>query len=339
MTINTAIDIRQRNLERIRGAIQRRESCTKAEIARETGLSMATTSTALNEMLSTGEIAKIDQTGVSIGRPADVFAYAPDHLHTLAICTTIENGTDAVEYIIADALGRIIQRERQPIGGVHSELLEALVTTCIVQDPLIRAVGLGVPGHALDGCITQCDIAALEELDFAAAIRARHNVAVVVENDMNIITYRLYNECGCPKDDFAALYFPSQENSFVGGGFMIDGRLHKGCTMFSGEVSYIARAFGLSSVNQAALLQDREAFCRFAAQIVTSVVCTINPSRIVIMGEKLSEAELPLVLDYCRQFIPAHDQPEISLDNNIFNNYAEGLVRLTLDHVLFPTLL
>ena len=339
MTINTAIDIRERNLERIRSAIQRHETCTKTEIARETELSMATTSTALNEMLISGEIAKIDQTGVSIGRPADIFAYNPDHLHTLAICTTMKNGTDAVEYIIADALGRIIQRESQPIASVSAELLEALVTTCIVQDPLIRTVGLGIPGHAQSGCITQCDIAALEGVNFASRIRAKHDVAVVVENDMNIITYCLYQELDCPQDDFAALYFPTQENSFVGGGFIIGGRLHKGWTMFSGEVSYIARAFGFSSADQAALPREREAFCRFAAQIVTTVVCTINPPRIVIMGEALAETDLPDICGYCRQFIPAHNVPELRIDNNIFDNYAEGLVRLTLDHVLFPTLI
>lgn len=338
MDISTAIDIRQRNKERIRSAIQRHEKCTKAEIARETELSMATSSTALNEMLADKEIFKIDQTGACIGRPADIFTYNRDFLHTLAICTTIEDGADAVEYIVADALGRIIRREREPIEHISVELLEALVTSCIARDPLIRTVGLGIPGHTQGGFITQCDIHALEQVDFAAVVHEKHDVIVVVENDVNTVTYRLYHECP-QRSDFAALYFPTQADSYVGAGFIVDGRLLKGATMFAGEISFVARAFGISSEEQTRLLGDRDKFRRFAAQMVTTIACTIDPPQLVMMGNRLDSDDLTAILDICRTVIPAHDMPELSIDNNIFDNYAEGLVRLTLDRALFPTLL
>lgn len=338
MDISTAIDIRQRNKERIRSAIQQHEKCTKAEIARETELSMATSSTALNEMLADREIFKIDQTGACIGRPADIFTYNRDYLHTLAICTTIEDGADAVEYIVADALGSIILREREPIEHLTVALLEALVTSCLARDPLIRAVGLGIPGHTQEGYVTQCDIHALEQIDFASIIREKHDVTVVIENDVNIVTYRLYHECP-QRTNFATLYFPTQADSYVGGGFIANGRLLKGNTMFAGEVSCVARAFGVSSAEQSALLTDRAKFRRFAAQMVAAIACTINPEQLVMMGNQLNDDDLAAIQEICKEFIPAHDQPELRIDNNIFDNYAEGLVRLTLDRALFPTLL
>lgn len=71
--ITNAIEIRQWNKERIRDAVQKHKTCTKADIAHETGLSMATCSTALNEMLESNEILKVDQIGAGIGRPSDLF--------------------------------------------------------------------------------------------------------------------------------------------------------------------------------------------------------------------------------------------------------------------------
>lgn len=339
MIISTTIDIRQRNKERIRSAIQHHEKCTKAEVARETELSMATSSTALNEMLGAGEISKIEQTGFSIGRPADVFAYNRDYLHTLAICTTVKDGSDAVEYIVADALGQVILRECEPIDQVTCALLEALVTSCIARDPLIGVVGLGIPGHAQGGFITQCDIASLEQIDFAAALREKHDVTVVVENDMNIVTYGLYNERQRPNEDFATIYFPTQPHSYVGGGFIVGGRLLKGSTMFSGELSHVARTFGLSSAQQTELLSDRTLFREFAAKMAVVVACTINPPQIVMMGNALGEEDIREIDALCRQMIPTRDVPALHADNNIFSNYVEGLVRLTLDTVLFPTML
>ena len=103
-------------------------------------------------MLEAGEILKVDQTGFNIGRPADLFAYNSDYMHVLGLCTAVHAGQCILEYAIADAYGKIITREEMPVETLDYERLDALVTSCMMQDPLIRAVGLGIPGHAKNGC-------------------------------------------------------------------------------------------------------------------------------------------------------------------------------------------
>ena len=339
MTVSTAIDIRQRNKERIRNAIQKHEKCTKADIARETALSMATCSTALNEMMKEGEIIKVDQTGFNIGRPADLFTYNPDYMHVLGLCTAIHGGESILEYAIADSFGHILTRESMPIKTLHYDLLEALVTSCIIQDPKIRAVGLGIPGHAHNGYIEECDIPSLCRIDFARLIREKHDVEVIVENDMNFITYRLYHELEEKDTDYAAIFFPEEENSFVGCGFIVNGRLLKGASMYAGELSSVAHAFGIPRVLQNQLRNNRDEFHKFVAQMIITVVCTINPAHMTIMGHGLNEQDLGIIHDRCLEFISGHNLPEIRIDNNTFENYIEGLIRFTLDSVLYPILI
>lgn len=335
----TAIEIRQMNKERIRRALQQHEKCIKADIAKSTELSMATCSTALNEMMKSGEILKVDQTGFSIGRPADVFSYNPDYLHVLALCTTIRNGQNFVEYVIADAFGHIIYREEEPIENVSLELLDALITSVRIQDQQIQAVGLGIPGHARDGIIEQCDISSLQQVDFAKTIQEKHGVQVIVENDMNIITYSLYNKISNHKGDFATLFFPDQPNSYVGSGYIVNGHLLKGSTMLAGELRHAASAFGISLEKQQAILSDRPAFLHFVAQMVVLISCTINPPCLVIMGNGLSHDELQTIRTQCLQFMQESDLPILEINNQTFEEYAEGLLRLTLDYTLFPMLM
>ena len=334
----TAIEIRQMNKERIRRAMQQHEKCIKADIAKSTELSMATCSTALNEMLKSDEILKVDQTGASIGRPADVFSYNPDFLHVLALCTTIRDGNNMVEYVIADALGNIIFREEEPIENVTMDLLDALITSVRIQDPQIHAVGLGIPGHARNGFIEQCDIESLQQLDFAQAVRAKHGVEVIVENDMNIITYSLYNKVSNHKGDFATLFIPDQANSYVGSGYIVNGHLLKGSTMLAGELRHAASAFGISLERQQEILSDRPAFLHFVSQLVVLLSCTINPPHLVIMGNNLTHDELTTVRNQCLQFMQESDLPVLEVNNQTFKEYAEGLLRLTLDRTLFPML-
>lgn len=339
MTVSTAIEIRRRNKERIRSAMQKHEKCTKANIARETELSMATCSTALNEMMEEGEVLKVDQTGFNIGRPADLFTYNRDFIHIMTLCTAVQNGEDMLEYAIADALGNILKREAMPVRNIDYQLLEELVTACRLEDPLIRAVGLGIPGHAYNGYIEECDIASLNNLDFAGKLRQKHeDIEIIVENDMNFVAYCLYMQHEEQDSSFAVMYFPTEKNSYVGCGYIANGRLLKGDSMMAGELSHVAKAFGISYEDQAALLQDRKRFRCFAAKMVALTACTINPKRMTLMGNNMCEEDLAEIRKICAKSIPEHAIPQLDADNNMFDDYIEGLIRFVLDSMLFPIL-
>ena len=232
--ITSAIEIRQWNKERIKSALQHLGTCKKADIARDTELSMATCSTAINEMLECGEILKVDQIAAGIGRPSDLFAYNRDFLHVLCICIFDEHGVPKVEFAVADALGNVIESGTAPVRSLTEESIQLLVAEKLHRDPTIRTVGIGVPGVVSDGVIERCDIAALTGADFPALLRAHFDVDVFVVNDINTITYYLYHNREQCRGNFASVYFPAAGAGYVGAGFIVDGHALSGTTMLSG---------------------------------------------------------------------------------------------------------
>ena len=103
---------------------------------------------------------------------------------------------------------------------------------------------------------------------------------IIVENDMNFITYGAYSQqedCA----DLAVIYF--SENNCTGSGYIINGEILKGSTMFSGEISYILDYFGMSFKEQAASLSRQEIFYMLGKFIIP-VIAVINPARIILTG-------------------------------------------------------
>ena len=334
--ITNAIEIRQWNKERIRDAVQKHETCTKADISHETGLSMATCSTALNEMLESNEILKVDQIGAGIGSPSDLFAYNRDYLHVLCICIYNKDDSNMIELAVADALGQSIRTKNFSCDNLSSASIEALASEYIAEDPLIRTVGIGIPGVVVDGVIEFCDIKPLEKVNFVQLLGEQFHVDVIVKNDMNIITYYLYR-LQQPRGDFAAIYYPDVGSAgYVGSGFIVGGHALHGASMLAGEISHVAEAFGTPLDEQRRILGDRAAFRKFAAQMLATVCCTINPSDVVIMGNHITEEDVSAIRTHCASFISERHLPDIQFSNEIYENYTKGLIRQTLDSTLFP---
>ena len=207
----------------------------------------------------------------------------------------------------------------------------------LASDVLASAVSART--YAKNGSIEACDIKTLEGVDFAVRIKQKHEVEVIVENNMNFMAYRLFHECPEPKGKFAVIHFPQEKDSYVSCGLMVDGRLLKGSSILAGQLFQVARAFGVDYEQQREILQNREVFRRFVAQMILIVACTVNPAHLTLMGNGLDDDDLKVIYNQCCEVIIEPNIPQISIDNNVFDNYIEGLVRFTLDSVLYPILI
>lgn len=333
--VSNTIEVKQLNIERIREAIQKHEKSTKASIAKETSLSIATCNTILNEMLESGEVLKLDQTGSSIGRPADQFAYNKDFQHVLGIRVDNEKGVNTVGYAVANALGEIVEEDVFHPDEINYSTLKRLISKVIEKDGNVKAVGLGIPGVAQNGVIEYCDIKALQHVEFAKRIREKFGLEVLVENDMNFVTYNMYDKLPHKKGDLAVVYFPDSSDGYVGCGFVVNGQILKGWTMFSGEISYAAVGFGVSREQQQAALKDREKFHALAAQVLLTVICTINPAHAVIIGNDIDDNDVDIIEEKCLETISVRHVPELRAEAFDTASYIDGLIRLTLDSLQF----
>lgn len=334
MVSNTA-EVKQLNVEHVRRAAQRHRICTKSIIADETQLSIATCGTILNEMIRSGEIVKMDQKDTIIGRPAGLFEYNGNYQHILCICLGFENGTVTVRCSVANALGDVITEKTSTAKRLNFKTLEKIVDSFFLEYRKIVAIGVGVPGVVREGKVGICAIKSLEQTDIAGLLNSKFGVEVLVENDMDFIVYSLHQKQSGPAGDLAVIYFPKGSRACVGCGFVIDGRIHHGATMVSGELAYVISGFGIVRSKQQKMLEDRTLFHQLAAQILLTVIGTVNPQSTAFMGNNIDQDDLEGIKKACRRIVPEEHIPLLTVDNDILGNYQNGGIRLLLDTIQY----
>lgn len=338
MVSNTP-EVKHMNIEIIRRAIQTGSSFTKAEISKITGLSMATCNIILNEMYEAGEILLYEVEAPSIGRPSSRFCYNRDHLHVAAAYVHDEEGRNTVVCVVGDALGRVIcERSEHPDVITYAGIEEQL-SDMIRQDGLIRFITIGIPGVSRNGTVERCDVDSLTGINVEERIRDSFGLPAEVRNDMDYITRGAFSKICDPEDKgtLATLYFPKSEGT-VGAGMIIKGRILTGGSWFSGEVSYIAEAFGTTRKEQVDILnnQNRAAFRKLAAKMTMTLIGTVDPERIVLMGNGIGEEDLADIRHFCAHIVTDRHVPIFIADNDIHDNYLRGLIRTALNRLQFP---
>lgn len=329
-------EVKQFNKEQVRQEIQRSGKSTKAAISRKTSLSVATCNTAFNEMLKDGEILQVEQEEIHTGRPASQYIYNPDYQHVLGMYIHTKGEELIAEYATADSLGNPITRRQLLPKQVDYDFIQTQIEESIQKDPLIRGISLGLPCVIAGGVIEYCDIESLVGINIETRLEERFQMEVEIRNDMDFISYGVYNSLSRKNDNMAIMYFPVGSDSYVGCGFVIDGKVLRGFTKFAGELSYIAEGFGISRQEQLAALQDRERFCSLAAKMVLVVISTIDPEELVLMGNEITDSEAQVIRQSCKQIVSEKHIPKLMVENNIEEHYICGLIRTALNKLQFP---
>ena len=314
------------NKEHIRKILRTAKEYTKAEISKESNLSIATCGTILNEMLEAGEIKEAGQSRSDGGRPALRYMYNKDYYHIAGVYANNEDGIKRIGFIVADALGNILIKENKRVPKINYEVLENTFEKIFNGDNKIKAAGLGLPGVIRNGFVDSCVIKNLVGINIQKKLREAFHMDIIVENDMNFITYGAYSQqedCA----DLAVIYF--SENNCTGSGYIINGEILKGSTMFSGEISYILDYFGMSFKEQAAALSREEIFYMLGKFIIP-VIAVINPARIILTGEVIEGIPVEEVISECLESIPKEHMPEIIINEDIYGYYERGLAALIL---------
>ncbi|CAO3425901.1 ROK family transcriptional regulator [Azospirillum endophyticum] len=207
---------------------------SKAEIARETGLSGQAASVIVNRLLEDGLLVKLDKVRGQVGQPSTPIAPNPEGAYSLGV----KIGRRSVEAILINLLGEELGASRV---RYDAPLPEPTISTAIAQaagllahlSPAARSrvVGLGVampdeihawsaelglaPG-ALDGW---------RDADIGGAFARETGLPVTLYNDA---------AAACAAEMIAGHAITSRSalyiylGTFIGGGVVIDGRLYRG---------------------------------------------------------------------------------------------------------------
>ena len=223
-------------------AIRQAGALSKAEIARTTRLSGQAATVIVNSLLDEGLLVKREKVRGRVGKPFTPIALNPEGAFSIGV----KIGRRSLEVLLVDFGGAVVASRSTPYPAPLPAQTMALATGTAMEliDSLkrglrTRIVGLGV---AMPWVLHEWSdvlglereaIAAWGEIDVAAELEAATGLSVSLYNDATAAC-AAEMIAGDRIDRSSALYI--YLGTFVGGGVVIDGRLHRGEQLNAGAL-------------------------------------------------------------------------------------------------------
>lgn len=318
--------VRQINREIIRDALKNQGDANIAELSRRTGLSPATCSNIIPELLTSGEVRELEERKSQGGRPARIYAYNPNHTLVAAILLRYADGLTIIRHSVRNSAGIVVDEGRDAPSPFTRERLDAVLDALTLRHPPIKAVAVSIPGVVHNGEVEICDIPELAGAQLEAHIHARHNLATVTENDMNFAAVGYLNRNpDIVGPGLAFMVLPADK--CPGCGIVVGGKLVKGMSSFAGELSFIP--FGDNPVP--CRRGDRPHLVDMAAKLTCAVVAVVNPGAVVISGDAMHGDMAEEIRTQCLKHIPDRHLPVLLVKPDYEDDCFDGMVAMALE--------
>lgn len=351
---NDITKVKEINVEMIKSALKRFGEATKAQIAEETGISVATCGKILNELCESREVIATAQTSAGYGRPAMCYAYNKDFALVACIYIASDMGKVLISAKVSNLLGEVQEEYTNEIERANFDVLERAVASLVSKHEKLRAMAIGIPGYITNGVVGLCNFMDLMGLPLHNMLQEKFpKIKIQVENDMNAAAYGFYKSNYSEKETTVAfIYSPlnaqtgleqlkkesidvklSDEQRTLlqysvnyGAGFVSGGRILRGFSGFAGEVSFLPIVRELT-------LEDMDTAVETVAYIIGSIVPILNPETIALTGSNFDESKLEMIRERCLKLVTPQHIPQIILLDDVHKEYVNGLTNLALEEL------
>lgn len=218
---------------------------TRAQLAREIGVSRSTMSTRVDDLLALGLVTPTGDAGSTGGRPASTFAFDPG----ARIVAGVDLGATHARIVLTDLAAHEILAHRVElrIASGPGPVLDQVVD--VLHDLLDRAdrdladlagVGVGLPGpvdHATGRPTKPPIMPGWDGHDVAGHLHTRLGSApVLVDNDVNLMALAEHSSA---LPHVGHLLFVKIATG-IGAGIIADGRVHRGAQGSAGDLGHVA---------------------------------------------------------------------------------------------------
>lgn len=233
----TKQDTRSQNRRLVLQQVFRSESTTRAEIVRSSGLTAATVSHLVSELVSDGLVRSIGTGPSAGGKPPTLYSIANDSRCVGAV--DLSNGLIAAKVtdLRDQVVSRIDPRRIGETGEGAVRLAEATIAELIASAsaPLL-GIGIATPGVVDDaGTIVEASNLAWRDLPLRQRLEERFGLPVHVMNDSRAVALAEYAQVAESTNNLIALKI----GRGVGAGIILDGRLYTGDAFGAGEIGHV----------------------------------------------------------------------------------------------------
>ena len=269
---------------------------SRASVAKITGLSKQTVSEIVANLETAGWVRAVGQTEGHIGRRAVTYEICP----SAATVASVDLGGTKVRVALCDLTGNVLTECAEPTdcnGGIDVVEQIARMVRQTTSGPVrstgnlhVAAIGVpGVPDPGSGAILMAPNIAGLDRIDLAGALKERLDMEVVVENDVNLAV--LGEHWLGDHDENDNLVFMSVGTG-IGAGIVVEGDLLRGSFGAAGEIGFLP--FGADPF-------EPESLARGALERAAATEAIIDLYR-SLSGH---EADVPTVFDAANAGDPA----------------------------------
>lgn len=318
--------IREQNLKTIRRLLNYRQMATKAELARESGLSVVALQSLLQALEERGEIRREGVFQPEHGRPAAVYRYEERARMALSVCMYEKGGEDTAVLSACDLRGNVAESRELRLVEPELDSFDGEIASFLAAYPSIAAVGFGIPGEAVDGRLVTSDYERLTGADICGHVQQVFGVPAFVQNDINAAVAGYCARRQVAGDEIAVgIYVPRKYGPGVG--LWIHGSLMTGRDGLVGEVESLPLG-----VNWRQPMDEAERQVNLAS-VAQVCILMYNPHRLVIYGD-VEQSGLPDMLRKALGLALGRIMmPELEFCRDLRPDFEAGILRMGLERI------
>ena len=301
-------DARLRNRILLLQALHADGPQSRADLARQSGLTPTTVSAVTAELIGDGLISEVGRkASTSAGKPATLLGVEPDGRHIIALDLSDD---DVIEAAVVNLAGKVVARHSRARDGETGKKAIATIVRFArdiarTLDRPLLGVGCATPGIVDDhGVVLTAAHMKWSDEPLAARLTAAVDVPCYVANDANAAVLAEYSALGNATENLLLV----RVGGGVGAGLVIGGELFVGGNFAAGEIGHVVvddegalckcgRQGCLEAVVSAPLLEQRlkgvgdsdrarhlELAGRHLGIVLATLVGALNLSEIVLSG-------------------------------------------------------
>lgn len=233
---------KENNISIVLRALRADSNCTRVKLAKVTGLTQASITKIIAQLIEWGAVSELESVGAGVGRKATLLQLNSEHYRVAAV----RINRNYISGAIYDINGHLYDTSRCAInfqdGARHS--MNRMIT--LVRDLLsrteipVRSIGVAVPGpyNYTTGHISlMSGFPGWSEIDIKTELEAAFGLPTFVDQDAN---------CGAlaemwhsAQDSASNILFICADRG-IGAGMILDSSVYRGRDGFAGEIGHVS---------------------------------------------------------------------------------------------------
>lgn len=325
--------IRRKNLEKLSALLFFKRKAIKAEMAKETGISVVTINSLVKELVKENIFLEGPLIQQKTGRPAVEYNFNYDKTYYLLMSIQEKKSPEMnrkLEVIakIINLDGIVKVSEVIDFPDISVEALLTIIEKYLHTEYEIERIGLAIPGKIFEGVVTSSWGNVFDGWNIEQELKRMTEIPIKIQNDAHIMTmgYCVENNL-LINESVVGIFYP--EKSMPGITIFSNGALIEGQKGLAGEAKYLPILMEKTAPNTGIEL------ARNLSEMIAIYNAVIAPSIFVISSENVDVKILRQAIESNRNLSRQPNKPTIYFDRDFQQSITVGLRWLVTEDTIY----